>query len=358
MDSALRDKTWNDLGDKIEKAEETIARKRKLESMLRKVKEEQGTVPDHIFIKVQNEYQKQLDEILAALNPVETEIMEAKESLSLEIKEQESLIENVKNSLAEVEFRFKVGEFDEASCKDKLTPLQESLDEKIKNMQTLMDSLEKYNCFIDALHSDIDATPAAEPGKSSAHVHADLETQSSPSESSETDGQSNTESEFVNPNEWLDDFYNTSEKTGGDSDSSRPKSDSELFEDLLEDVPKEVKTVDASVSAPEKSDTKSFDSPETMPLLVIKSNTGSEKRIPVLPITLTIGREHDNNIEIKDEEAARYHARIVFKNSQYVLESLETSRSTLVNGKQVTETVLQDADTITIGKTKMFFMMT
>lgn len=358
MDSALRDKTCNDLDDKIEKAEETIARKRKLESMLRKVKEEQGTVPDHIFIKVQNEYQKQLDEILAALDPVEAEIMKAKESVSLEITEQEALIENVKNSLTEVEFRFKVGEFDEASCKDKLAPLQESLDKKTKNMQALMDSLKKYNCFVDALHSDTDATPTAESRKSSTQVQVGLETQPSPSESSETDGQSNTESEFVNPNEWLDDFYSTSKKTGGDNDNSRPKTDSELFEDLLEDVPKEAKAVDASVPDPEINDTKSFDSPETTPLLVIKPNTGSEKRIPVLPITLTIGREHDNNIEIKDEEAARYHARIVFKNSQYVLESLETSRSTLVNGKQVTEAVLQDADTITIGKTKMFFMMT
>jgi hypothetical protein len=357
MDSALRDTTWKDLDDKLKESEDTIGKKRKLEAMLRKVKEEQGTIPEHIYKKVENEYQKQLSDIFAVIEPLEAEITEAKESVSLEIKELETAIKHAQDSLAEIEFRFKVGEFDDAVFAEKQNPLQETLDKNIKSRQALIESLQKYDSFADALCSDTEIVPAGEPAESASHAHADEETRTAPLGPSEPAGQLKPEPEFVNPNEWLDDFTSRTETSNGDADNSRRTSDSERFEDLLETGPAGVPTSERPAHAVANSDGKSFTSSDTTPMLVIKSKTGTEKRVPVLPITLTIGREHDNNIEIKDEEAARYHARILFKSGHYVLESLEGSRSTMVNGKHVTEAVLQDADTITIGRTKMFFMM-
>ena len=357
MDSAIRDKTWKDLDNRIEEVEETIDRKRKLEAMLRKVTEEQETVPDHIFMKVRDEYQTQLDEILAVLDPLQTDIIEAKKSVSLELKELETEIERTKDSLAEVEFRFKVGEFDGAAFADKQNPLNDSLDEKINSSQTLSDSVARYDSFLDALNSGMETVPPSEPDTLDQSPLSDPEPEPTVQESSEPVAQSTTETEFVDPSEWLDDFETTNEENSDEDNISPRKTDTELFENLLETAPEEIKIKNGTTPSSDKSDTKNPDSSDAIPMLVIKSSTGGEKRIPVLPITLTIGREHDNNIEIKDENAARYHARIVFKNGQYVLESLENSRSTLVNGKQITEAILQDADTITIGQSKMFFMI-
>lgn len=355
MDSALRERTWLDLEGKLDEAGDTIGRKRKLESMLEKVTEQQGTVPEHIFRKVQREYQEQLDEIRASLDPLESEIAEAKESIALEIDELETLIRNASDGLAELEFRFKVGEFDEAVYRNNRSPLDESLDEKIKAKQTLMASAEKIDSFLDSLRSASDGVPDGAPAESIAVE--DQETSDASRHISEPAERRTPEPEFVNPNEWLDDFTGRTATDAGGSGVSSRKTDSELFEELLENAPAEESPDETPAPSSESGGGAPVDPAQTTPLLILKSKTGAEKRIPVLPITLTIGREHDNNIEIKDEDAARYHARIVFKNGQYLLQSLEGSRATLVNGKQITESVLQDADTITIGKTKMFFMM-
>jgi len=94
-------------------------------------------------------------------------------------------------------------------------------------------------------------------------------------------------------------------------------------------------------------------SPENYPVLMITKGPGSGRKLPLLPMTMTMGREHDNNIEIKDEDVARYHARISFQRGKYLLEDLESASGTWVNDVRIGETTLAHGDQIRVGSTEM-----
>ena len=94
-------------------------------------------------------------------------------------------------------------------------------------------------------------------------------------------------------------------------------------------------------------------SPHGLPILAITGGPGAGKRLPLLPMTMTLGREADNNIELKDEDVARYHARISYESGKYVIQDLEGSSGTYVNGEKITRTALSPGDVIRVGNTEM-----
>jgi hypothetical protein len=89
------------------------------------------------------------------------------------------------------------------------------------------------------------------------------------------------------------------------------------------------------------------------PILVIMSGPGVGKKFPVVPMTMTIGREHDNNIELKDQEVSRYHARILYQGGKYQLQDLESSSGTWLNDEKISESPLEHGDKIRMGNTEL-----
>jgi len=89
----------------------------------------------------------------------------------------------------------------------------------------------------------------------------------------------------------------------------------------------------------------------SLPNLVVKAGNNEGRVVPLLPMTMSVGREHDNNIEIKDPDVARYHARIVYENGRFSIEDLESSSGTHVNGERTAKTVLKPGDVIKVGST-------
>lgn len=71
----------------------------------------------------------------------------------------------------------------------------------------------------------------------------------------------------------------------------------------------------------------------------------------------TLGREDANTIQILDNRASRYHARIRFNGQQYILQDMGSRNQTIVNGKAVTTTILKDTDEIIIGDTVIKFLL-
>ncbi|MBI4720154.1 MAG: FHA domain-containing protein [Chitinivibrionia bacterium] len=365
MDKALQERTWSDLDAALDGIEETIGRKRKLQAMLRKVEEEKGTVPERIYSKVKAEYRKQLDEAIALLAPIERELGEAREAASSEMKELNSMINAAKEEKSELEFRFKVGEYDEQAFARKEHALRTSIEEKNKRKKDLLDAFKKYDGLYDAMLS------GAEPSVERADRPNTPGPQDEPSMPRGTGTIAEQKEsaapihEYENPQDWLEDASRPEEMKRAASDlpedadiePDRSENSDALFESLSDSrgeesgVAREKTMPDATIKTP------GTPAAGKTPYLILKSPGGNEKRIPLLPITLSIGREHDNNIEVKDEEAARYHARVIYKNRQYCIESLDGSRNTLVNGKNVSRSVLQNGDTITIGKTSLVFSM-
>jgi len=78
---------------------------------------------------------------------------------------------------------------------------------------------------------------------------------------------------------------------------------------------------------------------------------GQERSFAALPIT--IGRDADNDIPLDDTKLSRRHCRIVRSPEGFVLEDMESSNGSYVNGERADSQVLSAGDTITIGITTL-----
>ncbi|MCH9656173.1 MAG: FHA domain-containing protein [Planctomycetes bacterium] len=68
-----------------------------------------------------------------------------------------------------------------------------------------------------------------------------------------------------------------------------------------------------------------------------------------------VGRGVRNEVRILDTEASRQHALISFKNGSYIITDLNSSNGTLLNGKQIESTKLNNGDHIQIGRSLLLF---
>lgn len=88
----------------------------------------------------------------------------------------------------------------------------------------------------------------------------------------------------------------------------------------------------------------------TFILSVLRGMTGGMV-IPLDRPRFTIGRL-GADIEIDDPEASRVHAELRIQDNNVILHDLNSSNGTFVNGKRITEIVLQDDTEFRIGQTR------
>jgi pSer/pThr/pTyr-binding forkhead associated (FHA) protein len=70
---------------------------------------------------------------------------------------------------------------------------------------------------------------------------------------------------------------------------------------------------------------------------------------------VTVGRLSDNTIVIDNSAVSSRHIRIAREGPQFVVEDLESTNGTFVNGDKITKRALRHGDTILVGKHKIFF---
>ena len=86
----------------------------------------------------------------------------------------------------------------------------------------------------------------------------------------------------------------------------------------------------------------------TMDGLVLKEFLVAKERT-------TIGRKPHNDIQIDNLAVSGDHAVILKIQEDEFLEDLGSTNGTLVNGRKITQVVLQPGDTITVGTTTLVF---
>ncbi len=92
---------------------------------------------------------------------------------------------------------------------------------------------------------------------------------------------------------------------------------------------------------------------------------GEDTHFPIELSQIGIGRTYDNEIAIDDESVSAYHALITTvpcssskkKNNEYIIEDLESTNKTFVNGKVITKHKLKDGDIIRVGETRIKFSL-
>ncbi len=92
--------------------------------------------------------------------------------------------------------------------------------------------------------------------------------------------------------------------------------------------------------------------PERQDFLIIEGS----RHIPLTKQTITIGRQHDNQVVLDDTRVSRYHAQIQHRYRHWILRDLGSSLGTIVNGQHITEYVLQPGDVIQIGDTQLIYV--
>jgi hypothetical protein len=70
---------------------------------------------------------------------------------------------------------------------------------------------------------------------------------------------------------------------------------------------------------------------------------------------VTLGRARDNDVILDDPRVSRYHARIVQRYGQFVLQDLGSTYGTALHGQVIQESVLRHGDRLSLGGVELFF---
>ncbi len=70
---------------------------------------------------------------------------------------------------------------------------------------------------------------------------------------------------------------------------------------------------------------------------------------------MTIGRTHENDLQIRSSHISRHHARLLIGAGAVIIEDLDSTNGCYVNGRRVRKQILQNEDVLMIGKTRYRF---
>lgn len=339
---------------------------------LRRAEENKQTVQPRIYDRVRAEYDRELDSIRARMSPLRDEITRIHDSLEAQCQDAAAAARSVDEEVSELEFRHRTGEFEETA----FATLRRALDERAAEARSHHTVLESTLTALAAMRRRSDATVVPPPVlpdrvmETAPEPEAEIAAPSLPTpEGPATDVPSLADAmaddddahapvitlddvvpqrpvlsaqrvtpevrgdAFENPHDWISD--------GAPDAPQRPR-----ISALAQATPAPAASAPAeptAVAAPEAD----------YPSLVFVSGPHAGQAIALMPTTLTIGREHDNNIEIKDPDVARYHARILRQKDQYVVEDLNSSTGTWVNGERKQKAVLTHGDVVKLGQTEL-----
>lgn len=89
--------------------------------------------------------------------------------------------------------------------------------------------------------------------------------------------------------------------------------------------------------------------------LHFQDQAGRAQRVQISHPQITLGRARDNDVILDSPGVSRYHARIVFRYGQYILQDLESTHGTLLNGQAVQECVLRSGDRLSLGGVELLY---
>ncbi|ROQ37110.1 type III secretion system (T3SS) inner membrane Yop/YscD-like protein [Frondihabitans sp. PhB188] len=86
--------------------------------------------------------------------------------------------------------------------------------------------------------------------------------------------------------------------------------------------------------------------------LVITKGAKNGLEMPLGDGPLTIGRSNESNLIIRDDYTSTHHARLMLWNGRWVIQDLDSTNGTFVNGERISvPTPLASNTTVTIGTT-------
>lgn len=91
--------------------------------------------------------------------------------------------------------------------------------------------------------------------------------------------------------------------------------------------------------------------------LTLPAGAAEPATYPLRGGVTTLGRSHANDIVLPDSTVSRRHCQIYWAQDAYVLEDLDSSNGTYLNGEQVQLAFLRDEDIIRVGDQVLQFRL-
>ena len=84
--------------------------------------------------------------------------------------------------------------------------------------------------------------------------------------------------------------------------------------------------------------------------IILKFNSTVINELKIDQDEIIIGRDSDNEVQIDNVAVSREHAKIIRGPNSYLIEDLNSTNGTFVNGKKINKKFLNKNDEISIGK--------
>ncbi len=91
------------------------------------------------------------------------------------------------------------------------------------------------------------------------------------------------------------------------------------------------------------------------PVLLAKSGPAKGKYFRVTGDSARLGRSSANDVQLADQHASRYHAKIALKDGHWNVYHAGGSADTQINGTTITGTSIQNGESFTIGETTLVY---
>ena len=95
-----------------------------------------------------------------------------------------------------------------------------------------------------------------------------------------------------------------------------------------------------------------------MPQLIIHSESGETSSLTITSNSVTIGRRRGNALCLPHLSVSGYHARIFEESGCLIIEDLNSTNGTVVNGEKIIKQVLVHLDDIVIGSYRVSYSET
>ena len=92
-----------------------------------------------------------------------------------------------------------------------------------------------------------------------------------------------------------------------------------------------------------------------MAKIVISRSDQSVQEVELLPGRMALGRHPYNDIVIDNPAVSSEHAAFEVKPTEVLIEDLDSTNGTFVNGQRVSRRVLKDGDNIVVGRCRIAF---
>jgi chromosome segregation ATPase len=93
------------------------------------------------------------------------------------------------------------------------------------------------------------------------------------------------------------------------------------------------------------------------PTRMLVRTQGETGIVQLLGRRTTLGRTPDNDIRIDEDFISRHHAVVLLAGANTVVEDLNSTNGTYVNGERINRRALKEGDLVTLGKTEFRFVL-